>query len=116
MKIKLLIKSHFDAAHFLPGYDGDCSRIHGHRWKVEFEFVGDVSAETGMLRDFKELKCWTGSLLPDHRLINDWWPAIIPTAENIAYKLYQILEPGLHILKRVTVWETEECGASYPAE
>ena len=24
----------FDAAHFLSGYKGKCSNIHGHRWRV----------------------------------------------------------------------------------
>lgn len=25
----------FDSAHFLKGYEGKCSNIHGHRWTVE---------------------------------------------------------------------------------
>ena len=24
----------FDAAHYIPNYDGPCGRMHGHRWKV----------------------------------------------------------------------------------
>ena len=27
----------FDAAHFLYGYEGKCSNIHGHRWRVVLE-------------------------------------------------------------------------------
>ena len=27
----------FDAAHFLYGYEGKCSNIHGHRWRVVAE-------------------------------------------------------------------------------
>ena len=31
----------FDAAHFLKGYKGKCSNIHGHRWRV----VVSISSE-----------------------------------------------------------------------
>ena len=27
----------FDSAHFLAGYEGKCSNIHGHHWTVEIE-------------------------------------------------------------------------------
>jgi len=29
----LKVRGHFDAAHRLVGYDGDCSKLHGHRWE-----------------------------------------------------------------------------------
>jgi len=115
MLATLIIKLHFDAAHFIPGYDGDCSRVHGHRWNVDFELTGEVGAD-GMVMDFKVAKRLINPILPDHRLINDWWPGIIPTAENIAYTLYKKIEPGLHSLVSVTVWETEVCGARYPVK
>lgn len=56
-----LISEHsFDAAHFLKGYEGKCSNIHGHRWRVVVEIQGDVlkkdSHTRGMLIDFDELK------------------------------------------------------------
>jgi len=28
------VKQHFDAAHFLRGYQGKCERVHGHRFEV----------------------------------------------------------------------------------
>lgn len=56
-----LISEHsFDAAHFLKGYEGKCSNIHGHRWRVVVEIQGDAlkkdSHTRGMLIDFDELK------------------------------------------------------------
>lgn len=56
-----LISEHsFDAAHFLKGYEGKCSNIHGHRWRVVVEIQGDElkkdSHTRGMLIDFDELK------------------------------------------------------------
>ena len=34
-------EDHFDAAHFLAGYEGKCRNLHGHRWRV----VAEVCAE-----------------------------------------------------------------------
>ena len=37
----LTVENSFDSAHFLHGYDGKCSNLHGHRWRV----VVDVACE-----------------------------------------------------------------------
>ena len=57
-----LISEHsFDAAHFLKGYEGKCSNIHGHRWRVVVEIQGDAlkkdSHTRGMLIDFDGSIC-----------------------------------------------------------
>ena len=50
----------FDAAHFLKDYNGKCSNIHGHRWRVVVAISSDklsVEEQTrGMIIDFSELK------------------------------------------------------------
>ena len=50
----------FDAAHFLKGYEGKCSNIHGHRWRVVVEIKGEKLSEEaqtrGMIVDFSDLK------------------------------------------------------------
>lgn len=45
----------FDCAHMLDDYDGDCSNLHGHTYKL---IVGVTRKDfiTGMLIDFNELK------------------------------------------------------------
>ena len=53
-------KSSFDSAHFLSGYQGKCSNIHGHRWTVSIE-IGQELLETdneqrGMIVDFSKIK------------------------------------------------------------
>lgn len=48
-------RSEFDAAHFLAGYQGKCSNIHGHRWEVVIRVSRD-ELEDGMVVDFKDLK------------------------------------------------------------
>lgn len=37
----LTVENSFDSAHFLHGYEGKCSNLHGHRWRV----VVDVACE-----------------------------------------------------------------------
>ena len=50
----------FDSAHFLKGYKGKCSNIHGHRWTIEATVGSDELSEDkqtrGMVVDFRELK------------------------------------------------------------
>lgn len=50
----------FDAAHFLCGYNGKCSNIHGHRWRVVVEIFSeklkDDNHTRGMVVDFDTLK------------------------------------------------------------
>lgn len=41
----LKTNSSFDSAHFLSGYKGKCSNIHGHRWKVEIQVKGEKLKE-----------------------------------------------------------------------
>ena len=50
----------FDAAHFLKDYDGKCSNIHGHRWRVvvsiRAEKLSTEQQTKGMILDFSDLK------------------------------------------------------------
>jgi 6-pyruvoyltetrahydropterin/6-carboxytetrahydropterin synthase len=50
----------FDAAHRLVGYEGNCSRLHGHIWRVVIELQpfndSNVLDEVGMLWDFTNAK------------------------------------------------------------
>ena len=50
----------FDAAHFLSGYKGKCSNIHGHRWRVTVEInSAELKSDEhlrGMIVDFDKLK------------------------------------------------------------
>jgi 6-pyruvoyltetrahydropterin/6-carboxytetrahydropterin synthase len=84
----LKVVSDFASAHTLRDYPGDCSRMHGHNWKVEVEVEATALDAVGMGIDFKDIKHaareLTGQL--DHRYLNDIPPfdEVNPTAENIA--------------------------------
>ena len=50
----LSTEASFDAAHFLSNYEGKCSNIHGHRWRVVLSISGDI--DNGMVVDFNVIK------------------------------------------------------------
>ncbi len=59
--IRLTKEFSFEAAHALSGYDGACSQIHGHSYRlfvtVKGEPITDISnPKCGMVMDFGELK------------------------------------------------------------
>ncbi len=44
---QIIVEHHFDAAHFLRGYQGKCEALHGHRFRVVVKIkasgVDDIS-------------------------------------------------------------------------
>lgn len=117
----LKIVTDFAAAHSLRNYPGDCSRLHGHNWKIEAEVVATKLDRLGIGIDFKTIKKETNALAErlDHRYLNEIPPfdEINPTAENIAAYLYQELSQKLDNetlrVGAITVWETERACVRY---
>lgn len=107
MKVKLYVKRKIAAAHFLPGYDGPCSRMHGHTWLIEVWLEGEVDLETGMVVDFKRVKNRIDAF--DHCVLNEQLPEdyLPPTAENLAMFLLDYVPYAV----RVRVWESEDAYA-----
>lgn len=103
----------WDAAHWLQlPYDSKCTHIHGHTYKVEVEFEGDINNH-GMVVDFAALKNIVEKVSFDHKFINEDIPYFKmrnPTAENLVNFLYQQIEQhrpaGWPKLRRIRVWET----------
>ncbi len=128
----------FDSAHFLSGYEGKCANIHGHRWRIVAEVVGEKLASEGQLRgmviDFGDLKRDVKKMVDDHDhaliiergtmreitlncLREDGFNIIEipfrPTAEEFSRYFYEILEDKGYQAKRVTVYETPTNCATY---
>ncbi len=128
----------FDSAHFLSGYNGKCSNIHGHRWRVIIEIISEnVKSEgqtRGMLVDFGTLKedVKREADYFDHSLIiekntlktktleafNDEGFKVIsvdfrPTAENFAKYFYDKFKSLGYRVKKSTVYETPNNCAEY---
>jgi 6-pyruvoyltetrahydropterin/6-carboxytetrahydropterin synthase len=106
------IEDSFEAAHHLVGYEGKCSRVHGHRWVVKAAWIGDADESSGMICDFKILKERLRHLLIrfDHQDLNYYFND--PTAEYVAEEIFRILKTekiGSLILAYVVVAETPGC-------
>jgi 6-pyruvoyltetrahydropterin/6-carboxytetrahydropterin synthase len=116
----LSVRDHFDAAHALVGYPGECQRLHGHTWDVEVSVCGRELDEVGIVYDFKTLKADLAAILDDydHTYLNDREPfdRINATAENLARVIYHRLKPALPKgidLVEVAVWESPIAKISY---
>lgn len=105
----------FAAAHRLHGYAGDCSKLHGHNWKIEVEVIGTELNEIGMVIDFKEIKKQAKIVIQelDHTYLNDHphFQQRNPTAENIAEFLFETLQARINTravkMHQITVWEND---------
>lgn len=93
-QIKLHTEVVIDSAHYLEGYEGNCSQIHGHAWRIRIWIKGYLSQldGNGILFDFTNVKFIKDKY--DHRLLNQHIPFISlnPTAENIALVIYKDLK------------------------
>lgn len=97
---------------------GKCNNPHGHghNYTLEVTIQGEPDPVTGMVLDLKDLK---GILerevmqRMDHRFLNKEVPELanqIPTCENIARVIWQLLEPKIPQgkLHRVRLYETAD--------
>lgn len=116
----LTVKNHFDAAHALVGYPGECRNLHGHTWDIEATVSGTQLDDVGIVYDFKALKTNLTTILDDydHHYLNEVPPfdTINATAENLARVIYERLEALLpaHItLDEIAVWESPIAKLTY---
>lgn len=110
MEITLYTEIAIDSCHQLRGYDGACSRMHGHTWFVRLWIKGDESEkdEVGILYDFGNVKKLKD--IYDHRFLNEIPPfdEMNATAENITRVIYDELKLQKPQLKfKVRLYETK---------
>lgn len=125
----------FEAAHRIPGHDGDCRNLHGHSYRMTVTVDGPVGSD-GMVVDFGHIKMIVKPILDawDHATLvseddADLLDAVTKldskhflihgeaTAENLCYIAAETIEEhGRELLRRravtklsVTIWETETC-------
>ncbi len=131
--IYLTRKEHFCASHrlFNPKFSeaknleiyGKCAYAngHGHNYEIEVTVAGKPDKETGMILDLKKLADIIDAEIlvkVDHRHLNfdvDFLKNVIPTAENLAEKFWEILQPKIPAgrLHSVKVYETPNNFAEY---
>jgi 6-pyruvoyltetrahydropterin/6-carboxytetrahydropterin synthase len=134
--IRVTRKVEFSAAHYYhnPAFSaeenkrvfGKCSNLHGHghNYVLEVTVAGEPDPATGMVLDLKELKDILQREIVDrmdHRHLNHEVPELagkIPTCENIAAVIWNLLEPNIKQgrLDRVRLYESADLFADCTAE
>ena len=129
-------KAHFNAAHRLYRKDwsdqkneavfGKCANphYHGHNYELIVHVTGAIDPETGYVMDMKVLKDLIKSEVEDcldHKNLNEEVPDffdLIPSAENIALVIYNLLRPKLESKYKLVIrlWETENNVVEYNGE
>ena len=125
--LKVCRRSTFNSAHrlFQPNWTdekndavyGKCNNpnFHGHNYTLEVWVEGELDQSTGYLIDLKHLKTIIQTEIIerfDHRNLNldcIEFATLIPTAENIAIVIYEILRNVLDAKYKISIklWETE---------
>lgn len=122
----------WDMAHRLPNHAGKCRHLHGHRYVAEIDVTGPVlpagsGSSSGMVLDFGVIKDFVNVAIGswDHKLMlwgqdplasafmqdvfedaGVMFVSYVPTAENIAKEIAELLRlSGLNVT-RVRVYET----------
>ncbi|MCD6358694.1 MAG: 6-carboxytetrahydropterin synthase QueD [Dehalococcoidia bacterium] len=109
---EISIRQHFDAAHYLRGYEGKCENLHGHRFEVIVSIQVKKLNKIGLGYDFTKLSEISGAILNklDHSCLNDIPPfdIINPSSENIASTIYKELREKLP-QNDITLFSVQVC-------
>ena len=94
----------FDSAHMLDDIEctinenlamfGKCNRLHGHTYTLTVGVTAPVEPRTGMVLNYFELDNIVKPIVDgelDHRYLNDVFPDILTTAENMVIKIGEII-------------------------
>jgi len=117
----LNVTDSFSAAHRLCGYQGACSNLHGHNWKVRVGIACSQLDDIGMALDYGIIKSILKGVLDtlDHEYLNDV-PALEglnPTSENLSRYIYEKMQQGLAQydarIKEVELYESERSSVIY---
>lgn len=134
-KVAVFRKEHFNAAHrlFNPAWtDAENDRVfglcnnpnyHGHNYELEVKVTGETDPQTGYVVDLKMLSNLIREEILgrfDHKNLNldtVEFANLIPTAENIAVVIYELLRKKIDIKLdlKIRLYETERNFVEYPA-
>ncbi|RYF85729.1 MAG: 6-carboxytetrahydropterin synthase [Chitinophagaceae bacterium] len=134
-KVAVVRREHFNAAHRLYRKDwsdeqnsqtfGKCSfpNFHGHNYELEIKVVGEIDEATGFVMDLKQLSDLVSEKVLekfDHKNLNvdvEEFRNLIPTAENIAVVIYNLLRPYVAQQNElfIRLFETPRNFVEYPA-
>lgn len=111
MRIGVVRRYGFEAAHALAWHPGKCRRVHGHSYVLEVEVAGSLD-ERGVVLDFAEVDAVVeehvlgGPDGLDHVDLNDRLDN--PTAELVAVLIGERLDGAGLPWTRLRLWETAD--------
>lgn len=130
----------FDTAHYLSGYEGKCSNIHGHRYRLVVELASETLQPSGqcrgMVADFGDVKKEMQRIAEqyDHKLLiednqdgravaealskvpNQFAIVMVPyrpTAEEMSRDIYQQMKTAGYPVHSVELYETPTNSCKY---
>ena len=111
----------FSAAHQLRGYNGNCSNLHGHNYRVTVTVRSNELDRIGIALDFRKLKQELDSLLEeyDHRNLSELpeFQELNPTSEVLARTIYrrmgEKMNGGSIRVWKVRVGESDSSAVTY---
>ena len=109
------------AAHQLRGYNGNCSNLHGHNYRVTVTVRSNELDRIGIALDFRKLKQELDSLLEeyDHRNLSELpeFQELNPTSEVLARTIYrrmgEKMNGGPIRVWKVRVGESDSSAVTY---
>jgi 6-pyruvoyltetrahydropterin/6-carboxytetrahydropterin synthase len=109
---------HFSASHQLDHLPPDhkCHRLHGHNYVVRITCASEELDSRGFVIEYSELDTFEQWLMEtvDHRHLNDVFPSMITSAENLAREFYKVCKEELKFpVRAVAVAETPRTWAIY---
>lgn len=117
---EISVEETFDSAHCLLDYEGACANLHGHTYRTIVRFSFAELGRSGMAIDFSHAKRVVRDVMSllDHKYINELesFKDTSPSAENIAYYIFQRVKEQIPQVSSVSVWETPTNCATYYEE
>jgi 6-pyruvoyltetrahydropterin/6-carboxytetrahydropterin synthase len=105
------------AAHHLPKHKGKCFNDHGHNYLIEVFARGELD-DGGMVIDFYDMSTIMKQVIDlpcDHKDLNEVYPEMDTTAENLSRRWLTELRQLDDRIFRVRVWETDTAYAESEA-
>lgn len=136
MKVSVFRKEHFNAAHRLlspylsekenADFYGKCNypNYHGHNYELIVQVTGEVDNKTGYVIDTRVLSEIIRKEVHDrfdHKNLNldtEEFKNLIPSAENIAIVIYNLLRPHIDASKqlKIRLYETDRNFVEFPVD
>lgn len=103
-----------EAAHQIPNHPGKCRNLHGHTYIIQVYAFGPINPDTGMVVDFFDMKKHANEAIYDkcdHKNLNDVYPEMITTAENLAHRWLDDMRAQDSSYNRLRVYEGGDRGS-----